>query len=176
MDRERYFKYLVSKIPYKAVNVEDYSRLLKFLFDHEFVWSNRTETDANRADDGIRLRLLYLQDEKRLGAKGDMRLPCSVLEMMVALSIRIDSDIMGEAGEKANAGKWFWEMIANLGLADMTNSMYDEGKVISVIETWLGRTYKRNGSGGAFPLKRTRVDQRKVPIWDQMGEYLVENY
>ena len=175
MDR-RYFKYLLAKIPYKAVNVEDYSNLLTFLFTHEFVWCKQTETDANRADDGIRLRLLYFQDEKRISAKGDMRLPCNVLEMMVALSIRIDSDIMGEAGEKANAGKWFWEMIANLGLADMTNSMYDEGKVISIIKTWLGRAYKRNGSGGAFPLKRTRVDQRKVPIWDQMGEYLVENY
>ena len=176
MDRERYFKYLVSKIsPYRFVDARDYSNLLKFLFDHEFVWSNRTETDANRADDGIRLRLLYFQDEKRLRSTGAMRLPCNILEMMVALSIRIDSDIMGEAGEN-NTGKWFWEMIANLGLADMTNSMYDEGKVISIIETWLGRTYKRNGSGGAFPLKRTRVDQRKVPIWDQMGEYLVENY
>ena len=175
MDR-RYFKYLINQIPYKAVNVEDYNSLLTFLFTHEFVWCKQTDTDANRADDGIRLRLLYFQDEKKISDKGCMRLPCNVLEMMVALSIRIDSDIMGEAGEKANAGKWFWEMIANLGLADMTNSMYDEGKVISIIETWLGRAYKRNGSGGAFPLKRTRVDQRKVPIWDQMGEYLVENY
>lgn len=177
MDRDRYFKYLIGKISsYKFVDVKDYGRLLKFLFSHEFVWSNRTETDANRADDGIRLRLLYFQDEKILSAKSDMRQPCSILEMMVALAIRIDADIMGEAGEKSNAGKWFWEMLANLGLANQTNSMYDEGYVTGVVETWLGRAYKKDGDGGLFPLRRTRVDQRNVPIWDQMGEYLVENY
>lgn len=175
MDR-RYFKYLINQIPYKAVNVEDYNSLLTFLFTHEFVWCKQTETDANRADDGIRLRLLYFQDEKRLRSTGAMRRPCNVLEMMVALSIRIDSDIMGEAGEKSNAGKWFWEMIANLGLIGQTDMMFDEHYVSNVIGRWIGRAYKKDGEGGLFPLRRTRVDQRNVPIWDQMGEYLVENY
>lgn len=67
-------------------------------------------------------------------------------------------------------------MIANLGLASQTDMMFDEHYVSTVIGRWIDRAYKKNGEGGLFPLRRTRVDQRNVPIWDQMGEYLVENY
>ena len=33
-----------------------------------------------------------------------------------------------------------------------------------------------NGTGGLFPLKRPRVNQRRVEVWYQMSEYLMENY
>ena len=171
MNKASYFNYLLQKINAPT----SYRRLLELLFNEEFRWDFSIFSDANRADDGLGLRLAYLIDEKDYEDIHEEPEPCNVLEMLVALSIRIETDLMGEPGND-HPERWFWEMIDNLGLAGMTNAAFNEMYVINVIGNWMARNYKKNGEGSLFPLKRPRVDTRKEPIWDQMSDYLNEKY
>lgn len=166
----RYYYWLLSliNIPEKS----NYSMLFKDLSLKEFFWDQTIVSDGNRADDGLNLRLLYFHETGDALAGGS---GCSVLEMLIALSIRIECDIMGEPGDD-HPEKWLWEMLNNLSLTSMTNDEYDEEYVDYILDMWLNREYKSNGSGSLFPLKRSKANQRLIPIWDQMGEYLNERY
>lgn len=169
MDRTRYFSWLLCKIS----PTRGYGKLLSRLYDSEFRWDLTVESDRNRADDGKNLRLLY-SDET--GERVDMREPCNILEMLIALSQRIEIDIMGDPGNN-HPERWFWEMIKNLGLNTMTDGYYDDYYVGDILGCWMARVYDpRTGIGSLFPLKHTPLNQRKVPIWDQMGAYLNEYY
>lgn len=153
---------------------DEYSRLMEKLDQRVFTW--KINNDANRAADGMSLRGRYI-DETGVGATEEIFMhPCSVLEMLVALACRIEDDIMFDPAYGDRAPQWFWEMITNLKLDGMTNDNFDEENVNQILNVFLGRTYFMNGSGGLFPLKRPRVNQRRVEVWYQMSEYLMENY
>ena len=147
-----------------------YSKLLYKLYDTPFYWS--IPMDDNRASDGVNLRYRFAIENDipygKVTSELDMR-DCSVLEMLVALSIRCEA-IMERPDEDRTA-KWFWKMSDNLGLYDMTNVNLDNKKVEMVIDRFLSRSYKANGRGGLFPTKR-KVDLREVDIWCQMCWYL----
>ena len=117
----------------------------------------------------------------------DMDAPCTVLEMLIALAIRCESDIMHDDACGDRTRLWFWEMIKNLGLIDYTDDayMYDksgsfDSEVNHIIDIFLERRYDKHGRGGAFPLRKYRTnyysDQRKVEIWYQLSAWLIENY
>ena len=54
---------------------------------------------------------------------------------------------------------------------------YDEGWILKIIDAFLDRKYDKNGeNGGLFPLHFCNRDAREMEIWDQMNEYLVENW
>ena len=170
MNREEYLNYLTDKISEGAVR---HRRLLAYLFDTPFTWSFKIPTDANRAKDGMFLRDRYANETGDYLLYSDRLEPCSILEMLVALSIRIEEDIMAEPGEE-KPEKWFWEMISNLGLYPATDKVYREDLVEGVIKAWLSRSYEANGNGGLFPLHHPKKDQRLCSIWDQMNFYLNE--
>lgn len=166
-----YFKWLIKM----AGNRLSFTKLLDRLFNLEFIWDPRIETDANRADDGLGLRLLYCAENRKLYEGPNT--PCSVLEMLLGLSYRIEIDITGEPGED-DFNRWFWVMIHNLKLDGMTNDNFDEHFVDNAIGRWLSRDIDPDtGEGGIFPVRgRMHLDQRKIPIWEQMGEYLCQIY
>lgn len=170
MNREEYFNYLTDKI---SEGVVRHRSLLAYLFDRPFTWSYKIQTDANRAKDGKFLRDRYANETGDYLLYSDRIEPCSVLEMLVALSIRIEEDIMAEPGEE-KPEKWFWEMIKNLGLYPATDKVYREDLVRGIVDNWLTRNYEPNGNGGLFPLHSAKKDQRLVSIWDQMNFYLNE--
>ena len=152
-----------------------YSDLIWYLFHIEYRWdpSPKTRLDANRAADGVDLRRLYFDETGyRSEREGE---PCCVLEMMVALSLRVEENIMGEPGHN-HLGRWFWEMIKNLGLDIYTDDRFDQNEVGTIVGNWMSRNYSEDGKGSMFPLKNYTKDQRKLTLWDQMGAYLVENY
>lgn len=176
MDQQRYFEWLCSKV--KADREPEYMHyhcLLSDLFNQEYRWDFAMESDANRADDGINLRRLYFQESGDKITWADRKFSCTILEMLIAMSIRIEMDIMGNPGED-RPERWFWEMLGNLGLMTMTDNNYNPDYVAEVIHKWMARQYGKNGNGGIFPLKKPASDQRAVPIWEQMGAYLVERY
>jgi len=140
------------------------------LLEMDFWYDKRITSDRNRNDDGLDLRDLFLAQFGYL-AKTESK-SASVLEVLVALSIRIDKDIMGEPGE-SDPGKWFDLMIVNLGLSYMTDKYYNASKIESVIFSWMHRGYDAYGHGSLFPLSGVNVDQRDLSIWDQMSEYMV---
>lgn len=73
--------------------------------------------------------------------------PCSVLEMMVALAIKIEEQIMDDPDIGNRTGLWFWKMIENLGLKTMRDAVIDTDYVEKIIFRFLDRNYQRDGSG-----------------------------
>lgn len=166
MNKNRYFVW-ISKLanPYKG----PYSLLLNYLFDKEFIWDHSIETDANRASDGTNLRWLYSNDT---GDDYQIDKPASVLEVMLALSIRVESMISNP--REQHPEHWFWVMIDNLGLQQMTDPLFSKDQVDETVTNWMNRSYDSSGRGGAFPLAYSKDDQRMTPMWEQIFEYVKE--
>lgn len=168
-----YYQWLLEKVNGYAEPYYNYSLLLNELHSIEFTWS--IKRDENRAFDGEKLRWIYMDENNIPDLYYTPGVKCSVLEMLIGLSLRCDIDIMGE-GDEPDASKWFWIMIDNLDLMRCTDDNFSPGYVRQQIEIWLDRVYQRNGKGSPFPLRKSHRDQRKVEIWLQMCGYLSENY
>lgn len=147
-----------------------YNKLLRYLHSVEFI--HLIKLDRNRADDGVDLRLTFAYDK---GYDTDIKRyisgPCSVLEMMIALSIRCE-DIMDNPEIGDRTGQWFWRMIVNLGLGDMTDDHFDQYVAEEVIECFLNRQYEADGRGGLFFIPNCSEDLRDMEIWKQMCYFL----
>lgn len=152
-----------------------YQKLLKLLYDREFVFV--LGIDGNRAEDGIDLRYRFGYERKYPGAEIaeylDKR-PCSILEMMAALAIRCEEQIMEDPDVGNRTGLWFWNMVINLGLDNMTDTRFDKEYVDKTIDCFLKRKYNRNGRGGLFTVHNNEYDMRSAEIWYQMCWYLDE--
>ena len=145
-----------------------YNKLLSKLFDVEFTWT--IEMDANRAEDGLELRSRFLYNE--LGRETDIYGPCSVLEMLVALSLRAEENIAMDDDIGDRTGQWFWGMITNLGLGAMYDWRYDERFVDECLDRWMNHDYAPNGRGGLFTVHHCNKDMRTAEIWYQLNWYL----
>lgn len=150
-----------------------YLILAKELHKIEFTWS--VPNDDNRASDGLKLRDEYSsRDSQYLDG------PCSMLEMLIGLSRRMDFELSKPDDDGDYTPKYFWEMIYNLGLVDYDDDRYvmlnRETPMRGVIRTLLDREYCSTGYGGLFPLNYPDTDQRDVEIWYQMNAYLEERY
>lgn len=149
-----------------------YRKLLMHLHDVEFTYS--IPRDANRAHDGIDLRRRFemIMGFGYEGVSDYLEGPCSVLEMMVALAIRCEENIMDDPSIGDRTGQWFWGMITNLGLGPMIDDRYDDQFVEETLERFLNRDYEPNGKGGLFTVRDYRRDMRTVEIWYQLCWYL----
>lgn len=123
--------------------------------------------DENRGLDGLRLRGEY---EAETGKTISLYLPCTLLEMLVALADRMAFITFDpERGSEPNLIPHFWELIRNLGLSPNGNINNEE-----IIHNLLERNYTPSGDGGLFPLGTVQEDQRYVEIWYQMMAYIEE--
>lgn len=153
-----------------------YNRLFHILHEIPFVYV--LERDGNRSDDGIELRDDYdILEEYKNYFEEFMNRDCSVLEMLIALAIRVDDDIIGDPAEE-HPEKFFLEMIENLGLDVFWGNayMFDDQKVEKILDKWMYRRFNKNGRGSPFPVKNDKRDQRELEIWDQVNSYINENY
>ena len=167
-----YYQWLLEKIDGGREPYYNYSLLLHEL--HSIPFTYGMEMDQNRATAGERLRWEYMDEKLIPDVFYKDGIQCSVLEMMIALSLGCNDMMVG--GEKG-ASKWFWMMIENLDLMKCQDDNFDTGYVHQQIRIWLDRAFKRNGEGSPFPLKKgVSRDQRKVDIWYQMCGYLSENF
>lgn len=164
-----YYAWLLKRIEVvDGCEYEDYTKLVYYLYSREYYYI--LEKDANREKGGLSLRSLYAS-ERGFYLEDVKDGPCTVLEMLIALSQNIymctDTPL----------AKWFWEMIGNLDLLNQTNTNYDENYISSKIDTWLNRKFSLNGEGSLFPLGEDYDgDSRSMEIWDQMNTYLVKFY
>lgn len=147
-----------------------FRKLLAYLHSVEFRYC--IEKDANRAGDGIDLRYRYSQHINDRTAELYLEGPCSVLEMMVALAIRCEEQIMDDPGKGNRTGQWFWGMIVSLGLGSMYDARFNKRYVKDVLIRFLNREYEPDGSGGLFTIRRCPYDLRDVEIWYQLCWYL----
>lgn len=148
-----------------------YSNLLLYLYDRSFVYT--IDMDANRAGDGLNLRYRFATEYELDNA--DLYFEnedCSILEMMIALAIRMEDSIMEDPDIGNRTAKWFWGMINSLGLIRSDDYSFDYTYVKVVINRFLHRTYLANGCGGLFTVKNSQKDMRTIEIWYQMFAYL----
>ena len=166
-----YFNWIEKLISNDEIEASDYRKLLLFLNDISF--SYIIPMDDNRIADGIDLRyrfgyetkVSYAQVAKYLDIKS-----ASVLEVMVALSLRIEEQFI----DGDDVGKWFWIMINNLGLGNYKDLYFNKAEVDRIVKKFIERDYRKNGSGGLFITNDVNKDMRNIEIWDQMHLYLNE--
>lgn len=168
--KTQYFEWLSNLVCRNRVSKQvSYTKLLMHLDTTRFKYS--IPLDRNRASDGVDLRYRFASltdcsaNEARVGG-------CSILEMMVALSIRCEESIMDDPDIGDRTGQWFWGMIANLGLNGQNDDRYDPEYVDAVLDRFLAREYEPDGKGGLFRIRDCDTDLRDVHIWRQMSWYL----
>lgn len=171
--RNDYFSWLYDMVCCNTPRQISYKKLLMYLHtvDFEYVLSR----DQSRAADGEELRYRFA----RMQSHDDLiecildylDEPCSVLEMMVALSIRCEEQIMDDPRYGDRTSQWFWGMIVNMGLGNMRDDRFDKATVELAVNTLLTRSYDQDGRGGLFTVENATRDLRTVEIWHQMLWY-----
>lgn len=164
-----YFDWLIEKTGKRS---RRYSQLLDHLFYTEFTYI--LEMDENRLVDGLDLRYRFMTENDCQIENDYLYAPCSVLEVMVALSIRCEDQFMSDDYYGDRTETWFWDMVASLGLGGMTDGRYDGAYVDDVLTDFLERNYEYDGKGGLFTIRKPKQDMRSVEIWYQMNAYLIE--
>lgn len=182
-----YFHWLVSQVGMDDLGRpgnSSYLTLAQLLHEMEYYWAN--ELNENRAKDGIRLRHIWFDainnEADALGVGRPMfpldslSGPCSVLEMLIGLAMRIESDIMQDDRRGNQAPLWFWRILANLDIAyDDAHLGWDQSIVIREIMTDM-----MDGRIMLFPVRAKKApDGRLVhdlDIWWQAQLWLAENY
>lgn len=161
---DEYFEWL-----YQIVEGKKYYQLLKELHLIEFY--PKVPCDDNRLGDGVNLRYRFADDAKLTKDYIDTYWPkdtCSILEMMVALALRVEETIMGDEDFGNRTSMWFWMMIKSLGIYKMTNDDIDLDKLQEIMRKFLEREYEADGKGGLFTVHNSDKDMRDIEIWYQM--------
>ena len=167
---ERYFDWIRD-----IVHGGGYTLLLTYLHNTTFTYT--IAMDANRESDGIDLRYKFGREyglSDVIIANCLDNSPCSVLEMMAALAMRCEDELMGDPDIGDRTSVWFMNMLSSLGLDDMTDFVFDERIVEKRINIFLDREYASNGCGGLFTIRHPRRDLRSVEIWYQAMWYFDE--
>lgn len=147
-----------------------YRKLITLLHQTNFRWS--IDMDSNRAVEGTYLRRTFAKEINYPEAVVDLDGPCSVLEMMVALSIRCEAQIMSDPEIGDRTAQWFWGMVKNLGLYKFTDNRFNKFVCIDILERFMNHDYERNGQNGLFTVPNCQYDLRTVEIWYQMCWFL----
>lgn len=167
---ELYFVWLYSQVgnPETTHPNRTHWRLFRELFSKEFVWF--VPNDDNRFEDSKELRYEFIEQEGVVNVDvGWVRLGCSMLELLIGLSRRLSFVAEGEPRD------WFWELMDNLGLSGSTDAHpYSSDRISEILDRVIWRTYQPDGQGGLFPLNQTGLDQRKIELWYQLNQYVLE--
>lgn len=153
-----------------------YIKLFDFLYDCVFLVDDAIPLDENRASDGLYLRYQFAETYNYSDREvvASINKPCTILEMMVALSMRIEHVIMDDPQFGNRAPSWFWCMVASLGLGGQDDISFDYKYCLRVISNFTEHKYKPNGEGGLFTVSNPNRDMRTVEIWWQANYYLNE--
>lgn len=171
--KKTYLAWLIDKIADEEKKLT-YNELFHILHTIDFKWS--IVRDVNRSLDGLSLRYRFScemnYDPEYVDDILDFR--CSVLEMMVALSLRCEETIMSNPEYGDRTKEWFWIMIDNLKLTKCKDGRCDLEYVERRVQLMMDRKYGRDGSGGAlFVVPNPEEDMRKTEIWYQLNWYLI---
>lgn len=171
---EEYFNWLVDSLNLNAgYKIQHYS-LFKALHNISYEYFN--VMDENRYQDGIDLRY-------RFGS--DTNIPyyditecidiceCSVLEMLVALILKIDNMITYDPKDSLKA-ELFVDIAKSLGINEQINANFNQEYVNQCIFNWLHGQYEVNGQGGIITVQYPRQDMRTVDHWTQVMWYVNE--
>ena len=146
-----YFKWLSTLVFPNEEIQRNYIGLLNLLYEIEYVWNPNIPLDENRYIDGINLRESFSYKSKIPSdiVQNSIQGPCNILEMICALGIRIDNDIMATYYTGYDHGYfWIQKMLKNLNILQYDDLNFDEDAVRRKIDNFLQRRYSENGFGG----------------------------
>ena len=130
-----YFDYLTSLID-NSGKVFEYSYLLEYLYNCQFVWLSNIPLDENRAIDGMQLRTSYAKllspQDVGMFSEAVFNKPCSMLEMLVAFADRLTYVV-----SSLDRSNYFWLFIENLGLNVFSNISYDPITVNNIVQGFI---------------------------------------
>jgi hypothetical protein len=171
---ELYFQWLYSKVADPDIQEKNltYWGVLRILYTKPFVWVDSVVHDEDRIKDGKALRIEFIEDQGWNISDVDhswMEMGCSMLELMVGLSRRLEFLADG------TPHYWFWVLMSNIGLAGYNDrKRLPRRHIDDVLDEIIYRNYEPSGLGGFFPLQYPREDQRDIDLWTQMNEYVLE--
>lgn len=171
--KRAYFNWVYQLVLPNKIVRQRYERLLSALNATPFRFS--VPNDGNRLIDGIDLRYRFCYEHRLTNNEIDDVLDyttCSVLEMMAALALKLDENIMFDFSLGSRIDIWFLDMIRTLGLEHYTDDRFYEHGYFQIINTFLDRRYRPDGLGGLFLIRNRSWDLRTMEIWDQMGWYV----
>lgn len=167
---ELYFHWLYEQVADPHFEDEDltYWEVLKVLFSVDFAFV--IDMDKNRVEDGKALRRKFVEEKGLSNVPQHwIEIGCSVLELMLGLSVRLEFLADGEPHY------WFWELMENLGLRGYSDShVIPTEDIEEILNRVIFRQYGKNGVGGFFPLKHPQRDQRELELWAQLSDYVQE--
>ena len=184
---EGYEKWLMALV---QADEERFSCLCHILHDMSFI--PMLEMDENRCEDGLGLRIEYAEMTSENSMEEDAVIDmlddalgageCTMLELMTTLAERLRYE-MTDSQYEAGTGKWFMEMLVNVGLNQFDNrTLEDDPRGVSLADVQrrvyavIFREYDINGEGGLFPLSWSRGDQRKTELLIQLNNYIEDHY
>lgn len=165
----RYLVWLISKVGGINRISDPYLEVITRLFNTQFMWS--CPMDKNRAEDGLMLRYVFSQEQET-----DSEIEyifsntgCNMLEMMIALALRIENDYLAREGNIVYTDKWFFNMIYSLGFRNPNKWIFSD-----IMRRFFNHEYTREGDGGLFyiPNLDYSIDLRKEEIWVQMNHWV----
>ena len=153
---------------------EKYDKLTRYLNSKDFYYL--LPMDENREADGIDLRYRFAYEnhlDYRMVCHYLDNRPCSILEMMVALSLRC-FQIVKDSAPSFDVYNLFNDMLESLQLSYMDDQHFNMIIADEILCAFLERKYSKNGVGGLFTLNHCLRDLTKDEIWCQAMWYLNE--
>lgn len=179
--RDQYLKWLLNLA---GLERSDGILLFSFLLDMTYYWQN--DYDQARAGDGRYLRYYYVDKDGIQEAIDNFghpyadivdefvrSWPVSVIEVLLAMAIRLDKEYEYCASEGDRASLWFWIMCENLGL-DLylvSNADFNINDAKMKVIKWMDGDYDKNGKGSPMALPdglECDKDYREMSFWEQV--------
>lgn len=165
-----YTLYILQKCNIDARHLQTYGELYELLNTIPYSLNYLRGLDVNRLRDGEYLKTCFKEDTGEETFSG-----CSILEVLIALCIRIEREYIGKPGDP-HPEELFYDLIHNLDLERYTYDKFNRMAVLNIIRRWMWRKFDYNGYGSPFPLKHPEVDQRECEMWSQAMAYISEKY
>ena len=176
-ETEQYYDWL-----YKIVCGEweprnlSFHRLLMYLFNRDYIPA--CEMDICRATDGTSLRYRFASENDIPYERINMAfqgVPCSMLEMMVALAIHSRGAHHGRPQHGQPCGTVVLEHDRQPGSGCHGRHPFQRRARRTDPGPVYGSGLQPNGAGGLFTITRTSIDMRTIDIWYQLMNWLNEN-
>lgn len=175
--------------------------LAQMFFQTDFRWDDGIPDDANRAKESkeelrekYARHILNIDDESNISTDDRTKIdrvvrsilgPACVFEVLVMIAKNIDD--MMNMEEEPHISEYFERLMMNVGFDFYDEEDYDVNpeKVTkyweNCLDRWLDREYLPDGEGGLFPLAvdlmgEKRYDQRKRSLWEQMGDWINQEF
>lgn len=143
-----------------------YSKVLMLLMDTPFHWT--IPKDENRARDGLELRDIYTEETGEGCRHGG---PCSFLEMLVALAIRCNDELMYDPEDPKRADRWFWLIFQRLGMDVFEDKNFQKqtpNEILAILDGFVDKNVKMC----PFLFPKPPHNFEKMEIWYQLNHYI----